>query len=82
MDAEKKVAITLYYLKDTWSIRMTANTFGIACCTACKVVLQVCIAIVDELGPSLISLPETEEDMKVKVSEVECKFGMKRGFGL
>ena len=81
LDAEKKLAITLYYLKDTGSIRMTANTFGIAHCTVCKIVLQVCIAIVDELGPSLISLPKTEDDMKVKVSEFECKFGMKQAFG-
>ena len=60
---------------------MTANTFGIAHCTVCKIVLQVCIAIVDELGPSLISLPKTEDDMKVKVSKFECKFGMKHAFG-
>ena len=53
LDAEKKVAITLYYLKDTGSIMMTANTFGIARCTACKVVIQLFITIIDIL---LISL--------------------------
>ena len=73
--------ISLYYLKDTESIRMTTNTFGIARRIA-KVVLQVCIAIVvDELGPLSISLPKTEQDMKVKVSEFECKFGVKQAFG-
>ena len=33
LDAEKKVAITLYYLKDTASIGMIANSFGVAVCT-------------------------------------------------
>ena len=28
--AEKKLAITLYYLKDTGSFTMTANSFGVA----------------------------------------------------
>ena len=30
VSAEKKLALTLYFLKDTGSIRMTANAFGIA----------------------------------------------------
>ena len=30
LSAEKKLAITLYYLKDTGSLNITANTFGVA----------------------------------------------------
>ena len=30
---EKRVALTLYYLKGMGSMRMKVNTFGIACCT-------------------------------------------------
>ena len=33
LNAEKKVAITLYYLKDTASIGMVVNSFGVAICT-------------------------------------------------
>ena len=43
--SDKKVAITLYYLKDTGSLGMTTNTFGIAVCTASAVIISVCKAI-------------------------------------
>ena len=41
LSAEKKVAIALYFLKDTGSLRMTANSFGIALNTASAVVNEV-----------------------------------------
>ena len=49
LPVEKKVALTLYYLKDTGSMWMTANTFGIHQCTVSKVVLEVCDAITKHL---------------------------------
>ena len=49
---EKRVAVVLYYLKDTGSIWMTANTFGIHQCTVSKVILQVCNAIATHLVPT------------------------------
>ena len=57
LSAEKKVAVTLYYLKDTGSIRMTANLFGIAKSTVSNTVCQVCEAISTKLGPNYIKLP-------------------------
>ena len=33
LSLEKRVAVTLHYLKDQGSMRMTANAFGIARCT-------------------------------------------------
>ena len=57
LPVEKKVAFTLYYLKDTGSMWMTANTFGIHQCTVSKVVLEVCNAIAKHLGPEYIHLP-------------------------
>ena len=51
--AEKKVAMTLYYLKDQGSYRMTANTFGIAKSTLSKILRQVIKAIIDILEPTL-----------------------------
>ena len=41
VSVEKKVALTLYYLKDTRSMWMTANTFGIHQCTISKVDVSI-----------------------------------------
>lgn len=81
LSVEKKVALTLYYLKDTGSMWMTANTFGIHQCTVSKVVLEVCDAITKHLGPEYIHLPRTAEEMQRKVSQFELKFGMIQAFG-
>ena len=45
LSAKKKTAIALYFLKDTGSLRMTANQFGVAVPTVSTVVYQVCDAI-------------------------------------
>lgn len=80
MSVEKKVATALYYLKDTGSLWMTANTFGIHQCTVSKVVDEVCTAISNHLGPKYIFLPKTSQEMREKVSEFELKFGMIQAF--
>ena len=49
ISAEKELAITLYSLKDTGSMWMTANTFGVHQSTVTKVIVQVCSAITDHL---------------------------------
>ncbi|XP_047138165.1 uncharacterized protein LOC101239653 [Hydra vulgaris] len=76
LSTEKKLAITLYYLKDTGSLLMTANCFGIAVNTVSFIITQVCENIVYHLGPIYISLPKTETEMRQKVAEFESKFGM------
>lgn len=80
LSVEKMVAFTLYYLKDTGSMWMTANTFGIHQCTVSKVVLEVCNGITKHLGPEYIYLPWTAEEMQRKVSQFELKFGMIQAF--
>ncbi|XP_057293071.1 putative nuclease HARBI1 [Hydractinia symbiolongicarpus] len=81
LSLEKKVAVVLYFLKDTGSIWMTANSFGIHQCTVSKVVKEVCAAITMHLTPKLIKLPETSEEMYKKASEFELKYGMVQAFG-
>eukprot|EP00794_Sanderia_malayensis_P020819 gene20819-biopygen15353 len=81
LSADKKVAITLYYLKDTGSLIMTANLFGIAVSTVSCVIVQVCKAIGTVLGPKYLKLPEDQNEMRQKVSEFETKFGMVQAFG-
>lgn len=39
---EKQLAMTLYYLKDQGSLRMTANAFGMVTCTLSVVLHKVC----------------------------------------
>ena len=42
LSVEKQLAMTLYYLKDQGSLRMTANSFGVAICTLSVVLRKVC----------------------------------------
>ena len=77
----KKIALILYYLKDTGSLGMTVNTFGIAICTTAKIIYDVCHAISVHLGPRYICIPKTTEEMRQKVSEFESKYGMVQAFG-
>ena len=79
--ARKKLAITLYYLKDTGSLRMTANSFGIHVSTASKTIHYVCKAISQVLGPKYLKLPKNTSEMQKKISEFEIMFGMPQAFG-
>ena len=81
LGAEKKLAVALYYLKDTGSLQMTANTFGLAICTVSHVIFQVCKTIGIVLGPKYIKLPKNTDEMRRKVAEFEGKYGMVQAFG-
>ena len=50
VSAEKKVAVTLYFLKDTGTLGMTANSFGIAINSASEAITEVCSAISNNLA--------------------------------
>jgi hypothetical protein len=80
VNSHKRLALTLYYLKDMGSIRMTANQFGVAKYTASKIIHQVTQAITDKIGPQLLKLPATAQELRQKVSEFEVKFGIKQAF--
>ena len=81
MLAEKKLAITLYYLKGTSSLCMTANTFAIHQCTVSKTIVEVYKAINAILGPDYLHLTCSENDMQKLASEFELKFEMLQAFG-
>ena len=66
-----KVAVALYFLKDTGALRMTANSFGIALNTASAAVSEACQAISNHRGPEYLHLPEDEESMGEEVAEFE-----------
>ena len=79
LSSEKKLALTLYYLKDTGPLWMTANACGVHQCTASKIIILVCNAINKHLGPAY--LHQDKDEMIRKVSEFELKFGMIQAFG-
>ena len=81
LTAEKKLATTLYYLKDTGSLQMTANSFGLSVPTVSSVLFEVCMTISTILGPKYIHLPQDDSEMMRKVAEFEGKFGMVQAFG-
>ena len=68
--------MTLYYLKDTGSLWITANTFGIHQCTVSKTLHEVCSAVLEYFSPEYMHLPSTKEELQNKVAEFESKFGM------
>ena len=67
LNADKKLALTLYYLKVTESLIMKANNFGVAINTGSYVIYDVCLVICQNLGPQY---------MRENVTEFEAKFGM------
>ena len=71
----------MYYLKDTGSIRMTANLFGVAKSTVSKTIFDVCHAISTMLGPKYIKLPGTIEEMRNLIMHFESKHGFPQAFG-
>lgn len=60
---------------------MTANTFGVHQSTMSKVVIQVCSAILRNIGSDYLHLPRTEEEMRTKIAQFETKFGIVQAFG-
>ena len=81
LSAEKKLALTLYFLKDMGSLSMTANVFGVARSTVSVIVSQVCKALTFNVGPNYISLPKTEEEMRELVVKFESRHGFPQAFG-
>lgn len=81
LSMEKRLEITLQYLKDTGSLWMTANAFGIHQCTASKHIHSVCETINMILGERYLHLPTDTEEMRRKVSEFEMRFGMTQEYG-
>ena len=81
LSVEKKLAATLYYLKDQGSYRMTCNSFGISLPCLSKTVRSVCSAINTALGPEILRLPRDTNEMTNLISMFENRFGFPQAFG-
>ena len=75
------MAIKLYCLKDSGSLWMTANTFGVHQCTVSKTLSEVCKAINEILVPKHLYLPRNIEEMREIVSKFEVKLRILKVFG-
>ena len=73
--AIRKVVVTPYYIKDTRSFSMTANTFGLHISTVAKIIKDVCCAIACNLGPKYVHLPQTKDAMIEQAADFEAKYG-------
>ena len=64
LNAENKVGITLYYLKDTTTILSI-------------VIAQVCDGISKHMSPKFFSHTKNKNEMRIKSGEFKAKFRMK-----
>ena len=81
LSLEKRVAVTLYYLKDQGSMKMTANVFGIARCTVGQVVQEICTILTKKISSDLIKFPETKEEVSTTMSGFLQRFGFPQVIG-
>ena len=68
LPAQKKVAAVLYFLKDTGSMNMTTNTFGLHQCALTKAVKEVCSVIVTYIVTKRIKLLNSQDEILSKIS--------------
>ena len=78
---EKRIAVTLYYLKDQGSMTMTANTFGITRCTVGQVVHEICKILTENVGPQLIKFPVEREEVMESTAQFLKRFGCPQTIG-
>ena len=80
LPVEKKVAVVLYFLKDTTSMTTAANLFRIYQGILTNNGKAVCSVIVTYMVPKLTKFPNSQDKMLSKISEFEVKFGMTEAF--
>ncbi len=78
---EKRLAITLYYLKDQGSMQCTANLFGIGRCTVGQVLYEICVIISTYIAPKLIKFPVEKEDVLTGMAQFSKRFGFPQVIG-
>ena len=81
LSIEKRVAITIYYLKDQGSMQITANAFGTASCTVGQIVQEICCILTKNVGAELIKFPEEKEEVLKATAEFLQWFGFPQVIG-
>ena len=78
---EKRIAITLYYLNDQGSMKMTANTFSIARCTVRAVVHKMCQILNESIGPKIVKFHVSKQEIAEATGRFLQKFGFPQVIG-
>ena len=78
---DKRLTLTLYYLKDQGSMQMTANAFGVARCTVGVVVKEICGILSFNLGKELIKFPVEKDDVTKTTQQFQQRFGFPQVIG-
>ena len=60
---------------------MVANTFRVAVNTVSIIVYKVCHILTVKVGPRVLHLPKTEQEMRSLINEMERKYGLPQAFG-
>ena len=74
LSVEKKLAITPHYLRDTESITVTTNSFGVSRSAESSTIRTLCISINTYLGPRCLSVP-TGDSLNSTVNSLGGKIG-------
>ena len=78
---EKRVAISLYYLKDQGSLVMTGNSFGIAKKATSIIIQEICGILAEKIAPELIKFPTAKADVEKKLCRFIERFGFPQVIG-
>jgi len=81
LSLEKRIAVTLHYLKDQGSMRMTGNAFSIARCTVGQVVKEICTVLTKNIGTELIRFPKSKEEVSTTIASFAERFGFPQVIG-
>ena len=81
LSLEKRIVITLYYLKDQVPMKMTANTFGIARCTVESVVHEIYQILSENIGPKIVKFPVSKQEVAEATGHFLQKFGFPQVIG-
>ena len=75
---EKRVAMTLHYLKDQALVVMAANVFGCSISFTCNAVKEVCCILSKNIAPCMIKYPSCKAEVEKANREFLQKFGLPR----
>ena len=81
LSLEKWITKTLYYLKDHGSMKMTANTFGIARCTVGAVVHEICQILSENIDPKIVNFPVSKQEVAEATGHFLQTFGFPQIIG-
>ena len=78
---EKRVAMTLHYLKDQGSVAIAANVFDCSISSTCNAVKEVCRILSKNISPCMIKYPSSKAVVEKANRGFLQKFGFPRVLG-